>query len=516
MKKGFQGGRALGLSCSMKLSELINNLEIKEINGDLNLDIKGISHDSRNIKRGYLFVCIKGFTFDGHCFIDEAVNKGAIALVVEQEVYAPPHVAIIKVEDSRQSLSLLANKFYEFPSRKLKLIGVTGTNGKTTIAYMLRAIFCEAGYKTGLLSTAQNIIGNNINVSHMTTMESVDLQKSLKEMVVQKNEYAVIEVSSHALALSRIVGCDFDVAVFTNISNEHFEIHKNFTNYLEAKKKLFLYLNDSNKEESKKFAVINIDEKYSQEFINCNRVNLITYGIKKRAEIRATNIEINLQNSSFIAETPLGKVKIFLNFSGRYNIYNALAAMAVSITQGISLEKISKALSKFNGAPGRYKLLDFGQNYTIIVDFAHNYHGLGNILRNLRTFTDRHIITVFGHGGEKYNKVRVIIGEVLGRYSDYVIITADNPKSEDPLEIAQEIEEGLKKTDKNYVIIVDRVKAIKHALEKANQGDIVLIAGKGPENEQIYQNKVIHHNDEEVVKKILIERKKWKGIKSEN
>jgi len=269
----------------MKLSELINNLEIKEINGDLNLDIKGISHDSRNIKRGYLFVCIKGFVFDGHCFIDEAVNKGAIALVVEQEVYAPPHITIIKVENSRQALSLLANKFYEFPSRKLKLIGVTGTNGKTTIAYMLRAIFCEAGYKTGLLSTAQNIIGNNINVSHMTTMESVDLQKSLKEMVLQKNEYAVIEVSSHALALSRIVGCDFDVAVFTNISNEHFEIHKNFTNYLEAKKKLFLYLNDSSKEKSKKFAVINIDEKYSQEFINCNRVNLITYGIKKEQKL---------------------------------------------------------------------------------------------------------------------------------------------------------------------------------------------------------------------------------------
>jgi len=189
----------------------------------------------------------------------------------------------------------------------------------------------------------------------------------------------------------------------------------------------------------------------------------------------------------------------------------------VSITQGISLEKISKALSKFNGAPGRYKLLDFGQNYTIVVDFAHNYHGLGNILRNLRTFTDHHIITVFGHGGEKYNKVRAIIGEVLGRYSDYVIITTDNPKSEDPLKIAQEIEEGLKRTDKNYVIIVDRVKAIRHALEKANQSDIVLIAGKGPENEQIYQNKVIHHNDEEVVKKILMEREKnWKDIKSEN
>jgi len=490
----------------MKLSALISNLNTKEIIGDLNLNIKGIYHDSREIKRGFLFVCIKGFTSDGHNFIDEAINRGAVAMVVEKEIFPRPGITIIKVDDSRKALAILANQFYDFPSRKLKLIGVTGTNGKTTITYMLRAIFQEEGYRTGLLGTAQNIIGDNINSSQMTTMESIDLQKTLKEMVEQKNDYAVMEVSSHALQLSRAEGCDFDVAIFTNISKEHFEIHKNFSNYLAAKKKLFLSLNKSKKENCKKFAVINIDEEHSKDFIDCNKVNLITYGIEKEADIRAKKIKINLKDSSFMVETPLGGARIYLNFSGIYNIYNALASIATAISQGIFPGVISQAFIKFYGAPGRYKLLEYGQNYTIVIDFAHNYHGLGNILQNLRNFASHKIITVFGHGGEKYNKVRVIIGEVIGTYSDYVVITADNPKSEDPGEIAQEIERGVKKTDKDYIIITDRGKAIKHALGKAEEGDIVLIAGKGPENEQIYHNSIIHHNDEEVVKNILTGR----------
>jgi len=490
----------------MKLSELTTNLEVKEIIGDLNLNIKGIYHNSREIKRDFLFICIKGFTFDGHNFIDEAINRGAVALVVEKEIPLRPGITIIRVDNSRKALAILANQFYDFPSRKLKLIGVTGTNGKTTITYMLRAIFQEAGFKTGLLGTAQNIIGDNINSSKMTTMESVDLQKTLKEMVEQKNNYTVMEVSSHALQLSRVEGCDFDAAIFTNISKEHFEIHKNFSNYLKAKKKLFLSLNRSKKEASKKFAIINIDVEHSKDFIDCNKVNLITYGIEKEAKVRAKKIKMKLKNLSFIVETPIGDTEILLNFGGKYNVYNALAAIATAITQGIPLNIISRAFNKFYGAPGRYKLLEYGQNYTIVIDFAHNYHGLGSILQNLRNFAPHKLITVFGHGGEKYNKVRATMGEVIGTYSDYLVITADNPKSEDPVKIAREIEAGVKKTDKDYIIITDRVEAIKHALEKAEEGDIVLIAGKGPENEQIYHNRVIHHNDEEVVKNIFTGR----------
>lgn len=488
----------------MRLPELIKNLEVKEVKGNLDVEVSGISNDSRQIKKGDLFVCIKGFNFDGHSFINEAIEKGSVALVVERDLCTfKPDITLIKVPDSRQALSLLANRFYDFPSRRLRLIGVTGTNGKTTIVYMLRAILSEVGFKTGLLSTAQNIIGNEINNSQMTTMESLDLQKSLAEMAKQKMDYAVMEVSSHALQLSRVLGCDFEVGIFTNISKEHFEIHKNFDNYLEAKKRLFLYLNESKKEVSRRFAVINIDEEYSQDFIACSKVNLITYGIKKKAQVRALDVETGLRYTSFLADTPIGRKKINLNFGGEYNIYNALAAIATAITQKISLGDISRALNNFYGAPGRYKILDLGQDYTIIVDFAHNYHGLGNILRYLRNFTPHRIITVFGHGGEKYHKVRVIIGKVLGTYGDYVVITADNPKSEDPLSIAREIEKGVKKTGKDYAIIIDRVEAIKHALSIARQGDIVLIAGKGPENEQIYHHKIVHHNDEEVVKNIL-------------
>ena len=271
-------------------------------------------------------------------------------------------------------------------------------------------------------------------------------------------------------------------------------------------RKNYLSLNRSKKEAAKKFAIINIDEGHSKDIIDCNKVNLISYGIEKEAKVRAKKIKMELKSLSFIAETPIGNTEILLNFGGKYNVYNALAAIATAITQGIPLNQISRAFSKFSGAPGRYKLLEYGQNYTIVIDFAHNYHGLGSILQNLRNFTSHKLITVFGHGGEKYNKVRVIMGEVIGTYSDYIVITADNPKSEDPVEIAQEIERGVKKTDKDYIIITDRVKAIQHALGKAEAGDIVLIAGKGPENEQVYSNRVVHHNDEEVVRNILTGR----------
>ena len=491
----------------MKLSELIKNLKIKEVAGTLNIDIKGVYHDSRKIEKDFLFVCIKGFITDGHKFIENSISNGAVAIVVEKKINPIEGVTVIRVKDSRLALAKIANQFYHYPSRRLKLIGVTGTNGKTTITYMLKRILEGAGFKTGLLGTAENIIGEHVNSSHMTTMESIDLQKTLREMVEQENNYVVMEASSHALQLSRVEGCDFETAIFTNISNEHFELHENFDNYLKAKKRLFIRLNKSRKDSANKFAVINIDEEYSDVFIATNKTNLITYGIRKEeADVKAINININLEKLSFTAKTSKGDVKINLNTSGRYNIYNALAAIAVAITQGISLDIISKSLEKFRGAPGRYKLLKYGQRFTVIIDFAHNYHGLGNILQNLRLFAKKRIITVFGHGGGKYHQVRSVIGEVLGRFSDYVVITADNPKNENPLKIAQEIEIGVKRYNQNYKIIPDRAEAINYSLETAEEGDIVLIAGKGPETEQIYHHKVIHYNDEEVVRKKLMGR----------
>ncbi|MDD3538962.1 MAG: UDP-N-acetylmuramoyl-L-alanyl-D-glutamate--2,6-diaminopimelate ligase [Atribacterota bacterium] len=493
----------------MKLSTLIRDLPIEIIKGNTEIDISGIAQNSKMVEPGNLFVCITGFVTDGHQFIPEAITKGARAILLQKDIVVDANITTIQVKDTRKALAFLANRYYHYPSRNLKLIGITGTNGKTTVAYMLKAILEEDHKKTGLLTTVENIINHQTNLSKMTTMESLDLQKALYQMVAGKTDYAIMEVSSHALSLSRVAGCDFNIAIFTNISDEHFEIHNNFQNYLESKKKLFLSLNNSQKDISSKKGIVNIDEVYASDFINCLKTEVLTYGIAQQSMFSARDIIINLEKTHFIAETPVGEVEIVLNMSGKYNVYNALAAIAAAVSEGVSLETIATAFQKFPGAPGRYKILDFGQPYTIIIDFAHNFHGLEHILQTLQLFPRNKIITIFGHGGERDNRVRKKMGEVVGTYSDYSIITTDNPRSEDPVVISKEIEKGFKEVrNENYQVILDRVEAINYALHIAEEKDIVLIAGKGPETQQVYHNRVIHHNDEEVVRQILTKNKK--------
>ncbi len=495
----------------MKLSTLIDGLDIKRIAGDIEIEINGLAQNSKLVKPGDLFVSIEGFVVDGHEYISEAISKGAKAIVVQKDISLNQDVTTVLVDDTRKALASLANRFYNYPSKKLKLIGVTGTNGKTTVAYMLKAILEEAHRKFGLLTTAENIVDNKVTISKMTTMESLDLQRLFNDMLICQTEYVIMEVSSHALSLSRVDECDFDIAIFTNISDEHFEIHKNFSNYLESKKRLFSSLKSSGKNRSRKKAIINIDEFFAQEFIDCLNSNteVLTYGINNSAMFRAEDIVLDLKKTIFVVNTPKGQKEIQLNMSGMYNVYNALAAIAAASSQDISLEIISNAFRKFTGAPGRYKLLDYNQPYTIIIDFAHNFHGLENILKTLSLFSKNRIITIFGHGGERDNRVRKKMGEVVGSYSDYSIITADNPRSEDPAIISKEIEKGfLEVNNTNYTVILDRIEAIKHALNIAEKDDIVLIAGKGPESEQVYCNHIIHHNDKEIVHQILTERNK--------
>ncbi len=493
----------------MKLSTLIQGLPVEKIKGNREIEIKGLAQNSKLVQPGDLFICIAGFVDDGHHYIPEAISRGANAIVVQKEVPINTDIATITVKDTRKALAFLANRFYHYPSQGLKLIGITGTNGKTTVAYMLKAILEEARKKIGLLTTVENIVNGHSTISKMTTIESLDLQKLLYEMVANQTEYAIMEVSSHALSLSRVEGCDFDLVIFTNISDEHFEIHDNFHNYLESKKRLFLYLNESCKDVSSKKGIVNIDETYASEFEKSLKdgISLLTYGIKEKGMFRARNIVLNLKKVNFIAETPVGEVEISLNMGGIYNVYNALAAIAAAVSQNISLDTIASAFKKFTGAPGRYKMLDYGQPYTIIIDFAHNFHGLEHILKSLKEHSKNRLITIFGHGGERDNRVRKKMGQVVGRYSDYSIITADNPRSEDPAEISKEIERGFQDVGNNcYSIILDRVEAIRHALTIASKNDIVLIAGKGPEREQVYHNHTIYHNDEEVVHQILAEK----------
>ena len=491
----------------MRLATLIQDLSVEKMHGDTEIEIVSITQNSKEVKPGSLFVCIPGFVVDGHDFIPEALARGAKALIVQKEGPLNSDITTILVPDSRKALALIANRYYDSPSRKMKLIGITGTNGKTTVAYMLKAILEENHRKIGLLTTAENIIDNRIVSSKMTTMESHDLQKAFSQMAVCQTEYAVIEVSSHSLSLSRVEGCDFDLAIFTNISDEHLEIHENFDNYLESKKKLFLALNNSRKDISKKKGIINIDEENAHIFQDCLETEALLYGIDRKAMFNAQNIVLNLKETRFRAVTPQGEIDIILNMAGKYNIYNALAAIAAAVSEGIPLDTIAAAFQKFPGAPGRYKILDYGQPYTIIIDFAHNFHGLEHILKTLRLFARNRIITIFGHGGERDNRVRKKMGQVVGQYSDYSIITADNPRSEDPVQISQEIELGMREVQNvNYSIILDRVEAISHALEIAEKQDIVLIAGKGPEKEQVYYNRIVYHNDEEVVHQILQKR----------
>ncbi|MFW6148444.1 MAG: UDP-N-acetylmuramoyl-L-alanyl-D-glutamate--2,6-diaminopimelate ligase [Atribacterota bacterium] len=492
----------------MKLSKLIQDIKIEEIKGNTDIEIEGISQNSKITKKGYFFVCINGFVRDGHQFAGEAVENGASAILIEKDILpVKAGITLIKVRDTRKALALIANRYYNYPSQKLNLIGITGTNGKTTVAYMLKAIFEEAHKKVGLLTTVENIIDNQSLEAKMTTMESLDLQKAFCKMYACNTDYVIMEVSSHSLSLSRVEGCDFDMAIFTNISDEHFEIHQNFHNYLESKKKLFQSLTYSKKDLKKKKGIINIDDSYANEFIKNLPTEAVTYGIERESNFHARDITIDLRETSFVAETPRGNIKILLNMSGKYNVYNALAAIAAAVNLGIPLEVIAEAFRKFSGAPGRYKILDYGQPYTIIIDFAHNFHGLEHILKTLKLFPRNKIITIFGHGGERDYRVRKKMGRVVGMYSDYGIITTDNPRSEDPKKISEEIEKGLQEVKNcNYRVILDRVQAIKYALDIAEVNDIVLIAGKGPENEQVYHDRTIYHNDEEVVHQIITKK----------
>ena len=492
----------------MKLSDLVQDLKIERIIGDVDKEVLAITQNSKTADKGSLFVCIKGFVNDGHKYIPEAIKKGAVAILVQEDTVVENNkITIIKVNDTRKAVALIANRYYDFPSQKVKLVGITGTNGKTTVAYMLKVILEEAQKKVGLLTTVENIIDNQSIDSKMTTMEAIDLQKAFSQMYSCGTDYIIMEVSSHSLSLSRVLGCDFNIAIFTNISDEHFEIHKNFKNYLESKIRLFQYLAESNQAINNKKGIVNIDEIHSNCFLDCLNSGKITYGIDNQCMFHARDIRMDLKETVFTAETPVGDREIKLNMSGKYNIYNALAAIAAAVNEGISLDIIACAFQKFRGAPGRYKMLDYGQPYTIIIDFAHNYHGLEHILKTLNSFSGNRIITIFGHGGERDKRVRKKMGQVVGTYSDYSIITTDNPRSEDPEDISREIEKGLKEVSNcNYKIIIDRVKAIKNAIDIAEKDDIVLIAGKGPEKQQVYHNQTIYHNDEEIVHKIIIEK----------
>lgn len=486
----------------MLLKNLLQGLETTSICGGLEVEIKGIAHDSRRIQPGYLFVAIPGFRVDGHAFIPQALAAGAVAVLGEKKPENwPQGVTWIEVASSRRALAPLAARFYGYPARQLTLIGVTGTNGKTTTTHLVEAILRQAGHRVGLMGTIYNRLGEEVLPAENTTPLPLELQASLRYMLDRGASHVVMEVSSHGLDLDRVEECFFAVGVFTNLTQDHLDYHGTLENYRAAKGLLF-------KKERCRLAVINIDDsegEFFQRLAEQEGLEVWTYGHSKEARVRALKPLISASGVSFEVETPVGKASIQLQLTGDFNVYNALAAISTGLALGYDLELIRTALAAVPGVAGRFEKVEAGQPFTVIVDYAHTPDGLENVCQTARQLVPAgqgRLITVFGCGGDRDRSKRPKMGAIAARYSDYVIITSDNPRTEDPLAILDEIEPGVVAADSPvaYEKIVDRRAGIRRALELACPGDLVLIAGKGHETYQIIGQQVLPFDDRQVVR----------------
>lgn len=492
----------------MKAKELIKNAKIVRPQDVLNREITGIFYDSRKVLPGSIFVAIQGFSADGNAFVQNAIEKGATIIVTEKkDLVLPSNTGLVVVENSRKSLAEMAAIFYGFPSEKMTVIGITGTKGKTSTSLIVKKILEHASFKTGLIGTIQYEIGERIVPSSNTTPESVDIQSLLSEMLENGLTHSVIEVSSHALDQARVEFINFDVGVFTNIAgHEHLDYHKNFKRYLQSKLKLFSrFLASSNKKN--KYAVINLDDKHSKIFIDVarnNNLNVITFGLSNQAEYRPDSFFFDKNGISF---TLKGK-----NFQsgllGMTNLYNCLAAIATTNSLGIGFDTIASAISKIKNIPGRMEFIDAGQPFTVVVDYAHNHQSLEELLKTIRHLNPRRILLVFGCGGNRDKSKRPLMGKIAAKMADTVYITSDNPRNEIPEKIIREIYRGIVFwRRKKCEIIPDRKEAISKAIMDAENGDWVIIAGKGHEQYQIIQNVYYPFDDRKVAYEILNNRK---------
>ena len=481
----------------MKLSELCSCLKEHQSFDFLEKEVYGISHNSRKVKGGYVFVAIKGHKLDGHDFVVDAIEKGATTLVVEKKIETTPRISQIIVPNTRKALASLSNRFYNEPSSKMTVVGITGTNGKTTTSYLTKSIIEASGNKAGLIGTIQYQIGNRVIPAQETTPESVEIQSYLSEMLKSGIKYAVIEASSHALSQHRLDGVRFSSAIFTNLSIEHLDYHDNIKNYRTEKLKLVKELS------SEAFTILNADHNASKHFAECTKSQVIWYGIKKKnADVTAEIINMSADATRFLLNSPWGKKIINLNLIGKHNVYNALAAAANGLALGFKIDTIKTGIEFLSGVPGRLEKIDYGQDFHIYIDFAHTHQALQTILSTIRETTTGRIILVFGCGGDRDRKKRPKMGHIAEKYSDLFWITSDNPRSEDPLKIIHEIQKGVRKKT-SCRVQPDRKIAIEDAISEAKKGDVVIIAGKGHEQYQILQNTLIPFDDREIVRQTL-------------
>lgn len=495
---------------------LINVLPDKELFWtSMDFTVAGIAYDSRKVQPGFIFVAIRGLSTDGHHYINEAIQSGAKGIICERLPDSKKHeIPLVVVPDTRKALALLAAQFYGHPANYLNLIGVTGTNGKTTVTHLLEAIFKAKGDTTGVIGTVGYKIKNKLLPAQYTTPESLDLEELLREMVAKKVNTVLMEVSSHAISLDRVYQLPFDVAVFTNLTQDHLDFHKTMESYWEAKSSWFHSLPSVlplTVPPKKPVAVLNLDDPYGRELVCKLQVPVITYGSSPGADLQVKDIKLQKRNTRFTVIWKGEEDEIITPLLGEFNVYNSLAAMAVALSSSVPLSVIKRVLKSMKPVPGRFERVKFAKEFTVIVDYAHTPDGLANLLRSVRNIAKGKVITLFGCGGDRDRGKRPKMGFEAGKYSDIVIVTSDNPRSEDPVEIIKEIQPGIKESrflggkEKECIIEPDRRKAITKALAKAVRDDIVVIAGKGHETYQIFKDKTIHFDDREVVKEIMRE-----------
>ena len=486
----------------MNLKKVLAGLEEIKAKGEIDREVTSIENDSRKVIEGSLFFAIKGFTTDGTQFIPNAIENGAKVILVDESadiknLKLPQDVTLLVVPDARYAMAICSSNFYDHPSEKFKLVGVTGTKGKTTTTFMIKEILQKQGIKTGLIGTIAIYSGDKkIKDSDRTTPESIELQKIFKQMADDGCKVVVMEVSSQSLKLNRVAGCNFDIAVFTNFSEDHIseKEHPDMQDYFNSKLKLFKMC---------KYGFINIDDlqvcKVPKLVPECE---IKTYGIDNACNLLAKDITITNSYVDFKVKIGDKNERIKVGIPGRFSVYNSLAAIEVATKLGCSVESIKEALLEVR-VPGRSELVNNSKDLTIMIDYAHSPESLENILSAVKSYTRGRVISLFGCGGDRDNRKRPIMGEISGKIADFTIITSDNPRTEDPEKIVEQIENGIKKTKGKYVCIVDRIEAIKYAINMASKKDIIVLAGKGHEPYQEINGKKFPFDERIIVEQII-------------
>ncbi|MBC8062272.1 MAG: UDP-N-acetylmuramoyl-L-alanyl-D-glutamate--2,6-diaminopimelate ligase [Clostridiaceae bacterium] len=481
----------------MKLKEVMNGLIYEKTYGDLDIDIKSLQYDSRKVGEGDMFFCVEGFEVDGHKYIKNAIEQGAALIICSkepQEELLKHKVTFIKMPDIRKVMAICASNFYYNCHKKLKLIGITGTNGKTTSSFMLKSILETAGYKVSVIGTIANYIGNKRIDTHRTTPEALELHELFQEMVEKKVDYCIMEVSSHSLVLSRVYGLEFEEGIFTNLTQDHLDFHKTFENYYNAKLMLF---------KNSKRSIINIEDDYGNRLFNEINNKKVTYGTFASCDVRAEDVQMSSRGINFKLCYKQVQRSVALEMPGAFNLSNALCSAATCLEEGIDIEVVAEGLNSIAGVPGRCEVASkkYKLDYDIILDYAHSPDSLKQILKTVREFTIGKIICVFGCGGDRDTTKRAQMGFIGTELSDIAIITSDNPRSEDPKKIIEDIILGVK--NNNYIIEENRKEAIKKAIALVSSQDTILIAGKGHEDYQELKTGRIHFDEREIIEEIF-------------